>query len=89
MKESDHYENEMYFVKSDCFSTYVDMYRGGYTSFAQEMNSDEFFKTADLQKEIKVQEDTTVTPSHDPDGTVTEPDVKKYMVEGYTIKVDR
>lgn len=29
MKESDHYENEMYFVKSDCFSTYVDMYRGG------------------------------------------------------------
>ena len=89
MKESDHYENEMYFVKSDCFSTYVDMYRGGYTSFAQEMNSDEFFKTADLQKEIKVQEDTTVTPSHDPDGTVTEPDVKKYMVEGYTIKVDK
>lgn len=88
MKESDHYENEMYFVKSDCFSTYVDMYRGGYTSFAQEMNSDEFFKTADPQKVIKVQEDTTVTPSPDPDGTVTEPDVKKYMVEGYTIKVD-
>ena len=88
MKESDYYENEMYFVKSDCFSTYVDMYRGGYTSFAQEMNSDEFFKTADPQKVIKVQEDTTVTPSPDPDGTVTEPDVKKYMVEGYTIKVD-
>lgn len=88
MKESDHYENEMYFVKSDCFSTYVDMYRGGYTSFAQEMNSDEFFKTADPQKVIKVQEDTTVTPSSDPDGIVTEPDVKKYMVEGYTIKVD-
>ena len=87
MKESDHYENEMYFVKSDCFSTYVDMYRGGYTSFAQEMNPDEFFKTADPQKVIKVQEDTTVTP--DPDGTVTEPDVKKYMVEGYTIKVDK
>lgn len=61
---------------------------GGYTSFAQEMNSDEFFKTADPQKVIKVQEDTTVTPSPDPDGTVTEPDVKKYMVEGYTIKVD-
>ena len=58
---------------------------GGYTSFAQEMNSDKFFKTADPQKVIKVQEDTTVTP---PDGTVTEPDVKKYMVEGYTIKVD-
>lgn len=87
MKESDHYENEMYFVKSDCFSTYVDMYQGGYTSFAQEMNSDEFFKTADSQV-IKVQEDTTVTPSPDLDGTVTEPDVKKYMVEGYTIKVD-
>lgn len=62
---------------------------GGYTSFAQEMNSDEFFKTADpYQKVIKVQKDTTVTPSPDPDGTVTEPDVKKYMVEGYTIKVD-
>ena len=88
MKESDHYENEMYFVKSDCFSTYVDMYRGGYTSFATEVKSDEFFKTADFQKVIKVQEDTTVTPSPDPDGTVTEPDVKKYMVEGYTIKVD-
>ena len=29
MKESDYYENEMYFVKSDCFSTYVNMYRGG------------------------------------------------------------
>lgn len=52
------------------------------------MNSDEFFKTADPQKVIKVQEDTTVTPSPDPDGIVTEPDVKKYMVEGYTIKVD-
>lgn len=51
------------------------------------MNSDEFFKTADSQV-IKVQEDTTVTPSPDLDGTVTEPDVKKYMVEGYTIKVD-
>ena len=88
MKESDHYENEMYFVKSDCFSTYVDMYRGGYTSFAKEVPSDEFFKKANPQKVIKVQEDTTVTPSPDPDGTVTEPDVKKYMVEGYTIKVD-
>ena len=87
MKESDHYENEMYFVKSDCFSTYVDMYRGGYTSFAKDVPSDEFFKKA-TQKVIKVQEDTTVTPSPDPDGTVTEPDVKKYMVEGYTIKVD-
>lgn len=52
------------------------------------MNSAEFFKTADPQKVIKVQEDTTVTPSPNPGGTVTEPDVKKYMVEGYTIKVD-
>ena len=91
MKESDHYENEMYFVKSDCFSTYVDMYRGGYTSFATtEMKSDDFFKKADSQKVIEVKEDTTVipSPSPNPDGTVTEPDVKKYMVEGYTIKVD-
>lgn len=61
---------------------------GGYTSFAKEVPSDEFFKKANPQKVIKVQEDTTVTPSPDPDGTVTEPDVKKYMVEGYTIKVD-
>lgn len=88
MKESDHYENEMYFVKSDCFSTYVDMYRGGYTSFATEVKSDDFFKPADFQKVIEVRDDTTVTPSPDPDGTVTEPDVKRYMVEGYTIKVD-
>lgn len=88
MKESDHYENEMYFVKSDCFSTYVDMYRGGYTSFATEVKSDDFFKRADSQKVIEVRDDTTVTPSPDPDGTVTEPDVKRYMVEGYTIKVD-
>ena len=90
MKESDHYENEMYFVKSDCFSTYVDMYRGGgYTSFATtEMKSDDFFKKADSQKVIEVKDDTTVTPSPDPDGTVKEQDVKRYMVEGYTIKVD-
>ena len=89
MKESDYYENEMYFVKSDCFSTYVDMYRGGYTSFATtEMKSDDFFKKADSQKVIEVKDDTTVTPSPDPDGTVKEQDVKRYMVEGYTIKVD-
>lgn len=87
MKESDHYENEMYFVKSDCFSTYVNMYRGGDTSFATEVQSDEFFNSADSNK-ITVKDDTVVTPSPDPDRTVTEPDVKKYMVEGYTIKVD-
>lgn len=63
---------------------------GGYTSFATtEMKSDDFFKKADSQKVIEVKDDTTVTPSPDPDGTVTEPDVRKYyMVEGYTIKVD-
>lgn len=88
MKESDHYENEMYFVKSDCFSTYVNMYRGGYTSFATEVQSDHFFNSADSNKVITVTDDTVVTPSPDPDGTVKEPDVKKYMVEGYTIKVD-
>lgn len=61
---------------------------GGYTSFAAEVKSDDFFKGADYQKVIEVRDDTTVTPSPDPDGTVTEPDVEKYMVEGYTIKVD-
>ena len=53
-----------------------------------EVKSDDFFKGANAQKVIEVQKNTTVTPSPDPDGTVTEPDVKKYMVEGYTIKVD-
>lgn len=61
---------------------------GGYTPFATEVKSDDFFKRADSQKVIEVRDDTTVTPSPDPDGTVTEPDVKRYMVEGYTIKVD-
>lgn len=62
---------------------------GGYTSFATtEMKSDDFFKKADSQKVIEVKDDTTVTPSPDPDGTVKEQDVKRYMVEGYTIKVD-
>lgn len=62
---------------------------GGYTSFATtEVKSDDFFKRADSQKVIEVRDDTTVTPSPDPDGTVTEPDVKRYMVERYTIKVD-
>ena len=56
--------------------------------YAAEVKSEEFFNKADSQKVIEVKEDTTVTPSPDPDGTVTEPDVKKYMVEGYTIKVD-
>ena len=61
---------------------------GGYTSFAKEVPSNEFFeKAAGPQKVIEVQEDTTVTPSHELDGTVTEPDVQKYMVEGYTINV--
>lgn len=62
---------------------------GGYTSFATtEMKSDDFFKKAVSQKVIEVKDDTTVTPSPDPDGTVKEQDVKRYMVEGYTIKVD-
>lgn len=52
------------------------------------MKSDDFFKSADPQKVIEVRDDTTVTPSYDPDGTVGESDVKRYMVEGYTIKVD-
>lgn len=52
------------------------------------MQSDHFFNSADSNKVITVTDDTVVTPSPDPDGTVTEPDVKKYMVEGYTIKVD-
>ena len=52
------------------------------------MKSDDFFKKADSQKVIEVKDDTTVTPSPDPDGTVKEQDVKRYMVEGYTIKVD-
>lgn len=60
---------------------------GGYTSFATEVQSDDFFKMADSQKVITVSEDTTVTPSTDKDGTVSEPDVKKYMLEGYTINV--
>lgn len=87
MKESDHYENEMYFVKSDCFSTYVDMYRGGYTSFAKEVPSDEFFK----KEVIEVTDDTTVNPSPHPpldsNGYLKEPDVERYMVEGHTINV--
>lgn len=82
MKESDHYENEMYFVKSDCFSTYVDMYRGGYTPFATEVKSDDFFKKADAQKVIKVQEDTTVTPS--PSDPIV---VESYGVGKYKINV--
>lgn len=61
---------------------------GGDTSFATEVQSDHFFNSADSNKVITVTDDTVVTPSPDPDGTVTEPDVKKYMVEGYTIKVD-
>lgn len=60
---------------------------GGDTSFATEVQSDQFFKRADSNV-IKVTDDTVVTPSPDPDGIVTEPDVKKYMVEGYTIKVE-
>ena len=58
--------------------------------YAAEVKSAEFFNKADSQNVIEVKEDTTVTPSPspNPDGTVTEPDVKRYMVEGYTIKVD-
>ncbi|MCF0153515.1 autotransporter outer membrane beta-barrel domain-containing protein [Megasphaera sp.] len=57
-------------------------------SFATDVKSDDFFKSANPQKVIEVRDDTTVTPSYDPDGTVGESDVKRYMVEGYTIKVD-
>ena len=101
MKESDHYENEMYFVKSDCFSTYVDMYRGGgYTSFATEVKSDDFFKRADSNKVITVKDDTVVTPLTDDSGNVVKPkdwhDVynnyslggnSEYGAKGYTINV--
>lgn len=59
---------------------------GGDTSFATEVQSDNFFNSAD-NKVITVTDDTVVTPSPDLDG-ITETDVKKYMVEGYTIKVD-
>ena len=82
MKESDHYENEMYFVKSDCFSTYVDMYRGGYMSFATEVKSDVFFKKADAQKVIEVKDNTTVTPS--PSDPIV---VESYGVGKYKINV--
>lgn len=81
MKESDHYENEMYFVKSDCFSTYVDMYRGGYMSFATEVKSDDFFKKADAQV-IEVKDNTTVTPS--PSDPIV---VESYGVGKYKINV--
>lgn len=99
MKESDHYENEMYFVKSDCFSTYVDMYRGGYTSFAKEVQSDDFFNSADSNKVITVKDDTVVTPLTDGSGNVVKPkdwpDVYnnyslgggRYGAKGYTINV--
>lgn len=81
MKESDHYENEMYFVKSDCFSTYVNMYRGGYTSFATEVKSDDFFKKA-TEKVIDVTDNTTVTPS--PSDPIV---VESYGVGKYKINV--
>lgn len=62
---------------------------GGYMSFANEVESDNFFKSADSQNVITVSEDTTVIPSPSPnsDGTVGESDVKRYMVEGHTINV--
>lgn len=58
-------------------------------SFANEVESDNFFKSADSQNVITVSEDTTVIPSPSPnsDGTVGESDVKRYMVEGHTINV--
>lgn len=99
MKESDYYENEMYFVKSDCFSTYVNMYRGGYTSFATEVQSDDFFNSADSNKVITVKDDTVVTPLTDGSGNVVKPkdwpDVYnnyslgggRYGAKGYTINV--
>lgn len=60
---------------------------GGYTSFATDVKSDDFFKMADSQKVITVSEDTTVTPSPKV-GPVSEPDVReKYMLEGHTINV--
>lgn len=56
-------------------------------SFATE--SDNFFGKADFHNVITVSEDTTVTPSPDKDGDgkVSEPEVKNYMLEGYTINV--
>ena len=60
---------------------------GGYTSFAKDVPSDEFFK----KEVIEVTDDTTVNPSPypplDSNGYLKEPDVKRYMVEGHTINV--
>ncbi len=56
------------------------------------VESNDFFKGANAQKVIEVKDNTTVNPSTPPsldsNGYLKEPDVERYMVEGYTIKVD-
>lgn len=73
---------------------------GGYTSFATEVKSDDFFKRADSNKVITVKDDTVVTPLTDDSGNVVKPkdwhDVynnyslggnSEYGAKGYTINV--
>lgn len=55
---------------------------GGYTSFATEVKSDDFFKKADAQKVIEVKDNTTVTPS--PSDPIV---VESYGVGKYKINV--
>lgn len=73
---------------------------GGYTSFATEVQSDDFFNSADSNKVITVKDDTVVTPLTDDSGNVVKPkdwhDVynnyslggnSEYGAKGYTINV--
>lgn len=55
---------------------------GGYTSFATEVKSDDFFKKATAQKVIDVKDNTTVTPS--PSDPIV---VESYGVGKYKINV--
>ena len=53
---------------------------GGYMPFANEVKSDDFFKSADSQKVIEVKDDTTVTPSPSDHIVVESYGVGKYKI---------